>query len=274
MAEFGRRAGLRIQSREGWGFESPLSHLAHHKGHKVHKVFQFVLLLTLFTYACAGQKYSNFVTPTPLPKGHFLILGFQGGRDSWDDPKPGVARIAQKLRSLSLPNVHIEIVENKKRNLAMMLIQNAFDFDGNRHLNEDERKNVRLIIYGMSFGGAAVVKLARQLDYEYLPILLTIQIDSVGRNDSEIPSNVKRAANLFQRSGKIIRGEPEVRAKSPSHTQILGNFEYDYKNSSIDISNVSWIKKIFRVAHTKMDRDPAVWSLVEQLILKEISLQK
>ncbi len=200
-----------------------------------------------------------------------MILGFQGGRDSWDDPKPGVARLAQKLRSLNLPGVHVDTVENQKRNLAMKLIRNAFDFDGNRHLTEDGKKNVRLIVYGMSFGGAAVVKLARQLDEENLPILLTVQVDSIGRDDAEIPPNVKRAANLFQRSGKIIHGEPEIRAQDPSRTQILGNFEYDYRNSSIDISNVSWIKKIFRAAHTKMDHDPAVWSSVEQLILEEIS---
>jgi hypothetical protein len=230
--------------------------------------------MTLFICSCAGQQYSSFKTATPLPKGHFLILGFQGGRDSWDDPRPGVARMAEKLRSMNLPNVHVETVENKKRNLAMMLIRNAFDFDSNRYLSDDERKNVRLIIYGMSFGGAAVVKLARELDGENLPILLTIQIDSIGRNDAEIPANVKRAANLFQRSGKVIHGEPEIRAKNPSHTEILGNFEYDYKNSSIDISNVSWIKKIFRVAHSKMDRDPAVWSHVEQLILEEIARKK
>ncbi|MCI0446381.1 hypothetical protein L0152_24600 [bacterium] len=235
------------------------------------KFFQIFLLAALLACCCAGQKYNSFKTSTPLPKGHFLILGFQGGRDSWDDPKPGVARLAQKLRSLNLSYVHIETVENQKRDLAIMLIQNAFDFDGNRYLTEDERKNVRLIVYGMSFGGAAVVKLARQLDSENLPILLTVQIDSIGRNDAAIPSNVKRAANLFQRSGKVIHGEPDIRAEDPTHTQILGNFEYDYKNSSIDISNVSWIKKILRVAHTKMDRDPAVWSLVEQLIVEEIT---
>jgi hypothetical protein len=239
----------------------------------VHKVFQVVVALVLFTCACAGQKYSSFKTTTPLSKGHFLILGFQGGRDSWHDPKPGVARMAQKLRSLNLPGIHVETIENKKRNLAMMLIKNAFDFDGNRGLTEDERKNVRLIVYGMSFGGAAVVKLARQLDSENLPILLTVQVDSIGNDDAEIPANVKRAANLFQRSGKIIHGEPEIHAQNPNITKILGNFEYDYKKSSIDISNVSWIKKIFRVAHTKMDRDPTVWSLVEQLIVEEITAE-
>lgn len=182
--------------------------------------------------------------------------------------------MAQKLRSLNLPGVHVETVENKKRNLAMMLVQNAFDLDGNQHLTEGERKNVRLIVYGMSFGGAAIVKLARQLEGKNLPILLTIQIDSIGRNDAEIPSNVKRAANLFQGSGKIIHGESEIYAQNPARTQILGNFEYDYKNSSIDISNVSWIKKIFRIAHTKMDHDPAVWSRVEQLIVEEITLNR
>ena len=47
-----------------------------------------------------------------------------------------------------------------------------------------------LVMYGQSFGGAAVVKLARQLQAMSLPVLLTIQIDSVGRDDSVIPQNV------------------------------------------------------------------------------------
>jgi hypothetical protein len=235
----------------------------------VHKVT--FILIALLTCSCAAQKYSSFQTPTPLTPNDFLVLGFQGGRDSWDDPKPGVARLAHKLRALHLPQVHVEIVENRQRDLAMMLIRDAFDLDRDHQLSDEERTNVRLIVYGMSFGGAAVAKLSHQLKQENIPVLLSIQIDSVGRGDSKVPSNVKRAANLFQRSGKIIRGEPELYPENSSRTQIIGNFEYDYTNSSIDVSNVSWIKKIFRVAHTKMDRDPAVWSRVESLILEEIS---
>ena len=127
-----------------------------------------------------------------------------------------------------------------------------------------------MILYGQSFGGAAVVKLAKQLKKMDVPVLLTVQVDSVGWGDAVIPSNVRRAANLFQPNGLIIRGEPKIRAQDPQKTAILGNFRFDYRNKKIDLSEVSWFKKIFRTAHTKMDHDPEVWAKVEELILSVI----
>src|SRR5262249_7280182 len=77
-------------------------------------------------------------------------------------------------------------------------------------------------------GGAATVKLARQLKTMSVPVLLTVQIDSVGRGDKIIPSNVAPAANLFQRNGLFIRGEPQIIPEDPVKTTIVGNFEFDY----------------------------------------------
>jgi hypothetical protein len=161
-------------------------------------------------------------------------------------------------------------VENRKRHLALDLIRRAFDRNHDGQLDAQERAGVRLILYGQSFGGAAVVKLARELERIGAPVLLTVQVDSVGRGDGIIPANVARAANLFQKNGLFIRGEPKIRAQDPSRTTIIGNFEFDYRNKKIDLSEVSWMKKLFRAAHTKMDFDPAVWALVEELIIKEI----
>jgi hypothetical protein len=125
-------------------------------------------------------------------------------------------------------------------------------------------------VYGQSFGGAAVVKLARQLQKMGVPVFLTVQVDSVGRGDGIIPSNVLRAANLFQSNGRFIRGEREIRAEDPAKTTIIGNFKFDYAQKDIDISKVSWGKKAFRVAHTKMEYDPEVWDRVEALIVEAI----
>lgn len=214
-----------------------------------------------------GQRYHHFITKTPLPGKHLLILGFLGGRDSWEDPRPGVHRLALKLRSRNLAGVHIETVENKKRDLALQLIRNSFDQNRDGTLDTEEKAAVRLILYGQSFGGAAVVKLASELHPMNVPVLLTVQIDSVGREDAQIPPNVACAANLFQRDGVLIRGEPEIRPDHPSKTKIIGNFQYHYRDKRIDLSAVPWHKRIFRVAHAKMDLDPEVWSRVEELIL-------
>ena len=190
-----------------------------------------------------------------------------GGREPWDNDRRSVRQLALKLRSMNSPHIQVETVENKKRSLAIELIRNAFDRNRDGKLDDEERAAIRLILYGQSFGGAAVVKLARQLQGMGVPVFLTVQVDSVGRSDGVIPSNVVRAANLFQSDGWFIRGEPEIRAEDPTKTSIIGNFKFDYEHKKIDISRVSWGKKAFRVAHTRMEYDPDVWAKVEELIV-------
>jgi len=229
-----------------------------------------LLLLSLILPGCLwtrGQHLEHIAIKTPLLESEYLILGFMGGRDSWDDERQGVRKLALRLRAEHLPGIHVETIENKKRRLAIELIRKAFDYNRNRELDSREKQSARIILYGQSFGGAAVVKLAGELNKMGIPVLLTVQVDSIGRHDDVIPPNVARAANLFQRNGIFIRGEPEIHAEDRTKTAIVGNFEFDYRNQEIDISHVPWFKKIFRVAHTRMDRDPEVWSKVEELIL-------
>ena len=228
------------------------------------------LLLSSGCVFVRGQRYHNFTTETPLEEKRVLVLGFLGGREHWNNPRRNVRKLALKLRAQHPDAVQVETVENKKRHLALELIRRAFDRNQDGQLDARERAGVRLILYGHSFGGAAVVKLARELDRMGVPVLLIVQVDSVGRGDQTIPANVARAANPYQRNGLILRGEPEIRAEDPSRTVIVGNFEFDYRNKKIDLSEASRMKKIFRSAHTRMDFDPAVWALVEELIVKEI----
>jgi hypothetical protein len=236
-------------------------------------VLPAVLCFALFIWSepALAQRYEDLTTRTPLGDGQVLIIGFLGGREHWDNETQGVRKLALKLRAMKVSDINIETIENRKRSLAIDLIRNAFDRDRDGQLNQQERASARLILYGQSFGGAAVVKLARQLSLMGVPVLLTIQVDSVGRGDDLIPANVALAANLFQRNGVIIRGEPTIRPEDPARTKVLGNFEFDYSHRPFDLSAVPWYKKIFRIAHTKMDHDPAVWGFVEKLILQTMS---
>jgi len=85
-----------------------------------------------------------------------------------------------------------------------------------------------------------------------------------------IPSNVKRAANLFQLDGWLLVGEDEISAQDPNKTEIIVNLKFDYKDKEIDMSGVPWKRRLLSVPHSKMDADPEVWSTVEKLILFEI----
>ena len=217
-----------------------------------------------------GQHYEQFITRTPLPEGNTLVIGFLGGREHWNNERLNGRRLALKLRALNLPGVHVETAENMRRDVVLELVRNAFDRNRDGMLDAQERSHVRLIIYGQSFGGAAVVKLANQLHEMEVPVLLTVQVDSVGLNDGTIPSNVARAANLYQANGLVIRGQPEIHAADAMKTIILGNWRYDYSHKEIDLSLVPWYRKAFRTAHIKMDNDPEVWARVESLILQEL----
>ena len=204
-----------------------------------------------------GQPYASFSIPRPLPAGDCLVLGFLGGRARWDAENRWVRKTALALRK---QGVRAETVENSKKNLAMRLIREAYP----------EADDAKLILYGHSFGGAAVVDLARRLQKQSVPILLTVQIDSVGFGDGRIPANVERAANLYQRDGWFIRGERRIVAEDPARTEILGNWKYGYDDKEIDLGDVGWLKRLFQTAHLRMGNDPEVWSRVEALVREEL----
>ena len=231
-----------------------------------------LLIVFALTWACLGrgQRYSDFITPTPLPQDDYLILGIAGGREPWNNDKLWVRKLALELRAREIPHVQIETLENTKRPLALELIRNALDRNSDGRLSAGERESARIIVYGLSFGGAAVVKLSWQLHAMEIPILLTVQVDSVGLGDAVIPPNVRQAANFYQPNGWFIKGEPEIRAADPTRTKILGNFKYDYSKKDVDLSRVHWFKKLFRLAHAKMSHDPDVWAEVKKLILSAI----
>lgn len=100
------------------------------------------------------QRYQDFITTTPLAEGATLTIGFLGGRESWDNDKRGVRKLALKLRAMNRPGVHVETVENTRRPVALSLVRNAFDRDRSGRLDEWERASARVIVYGQSFGGA------------------------------------------------------------------------------------------------------------------------
>ncbi|MFQ5791412.1 MAG: hypothetical protein ACE5JI_13150 [Acidobacteriota bacterium] len=203
-----------------------------------------------------------------MPSGSCLVLGFLGGRDAWNDSSKSVRQLALRLRAPA-KGIHVETFENRRRPLAEAFLTQALDCNDDGAVDLREASRVSLVVYGQSFGGAAVAKFARRLATLGIPILLTVQIDSVGRGDADIPPNVRYAANLYQDNGWFIEGEHPIRAVDPERTQILGNWKFDYRRppgSSISLAGVPWWKLAFRVAHARMDRDPRVWARVGILI--------
>lgn len=215
---------------------------------------------------------SDWSAPVPLPRGSMLVVGFLGGWERWDDDRRGERRLALRLRESRTPGLDVETASNHDRRLVRRIVLDSLDRNRDRRIDAEEAAAVALVFYGQSFGGAAAVYLARDLQKHAVPVRLTVQVDSVGRRDHLIPANVARALNLYQRDPGPIRGEPAIRAADPARTTILGNIPFTYVFREVDMSDYPWIARRIAIPHWKMDNDPAVWAMVETAIRTEIRL--
>jgi hypothetical protein len=207
------------------------------------------------------------------PDFSVIVVGFVGGVVKHDDPIRSEVKLAEHLRAEYPRGVYVETFENRHLKKALQMILARLGADRSGLLSENEKRQARIILYGHSWGGSAMVELARKLDERGIPVLLTVQVDSVkrlGLDDSVIPSNVMRAVNFYQPNG-MIHGRSEIRAADPTKTQIFGNFRFDYKEHPLHCPEYPWYDRAFAKTHTEMDCDPAVWSQVDALIQQQIS---
>lgn len=203
--------------------------------------------------------------PEPGPVRSTIVIGFLGGFERWNDAHRGVRKLALDLRALGLPGVYVETIENRHQELATSLLK--LSIGGNRN------RRVRVILYGQSLGGAAVLRTARDLRKLNVPVELTVQVDSVGLRDACVPSNVRAAANMFQRDPLTFVGRSEIYAEDPSATRIIENTQYSYlfrPFGTLNESDASWARRALGGSHAKMEADPLVWNHVQTLILAAI----
>jgi hypothetical protein len=201
-------------------------------------------------------------------KAPVIVVGFVGGFVRHDNAVHSPVQLARRIRDEFPTGVHVEVFENRRREQAYEGVLKLLDADHDGMLSEEEKRDARVIIYGMSWGGSETVALARELAEQKIPVLLTIQVDSVakpGQNDGVIPANVAEAANFYQADG-LLRGQAEIRATDGASTRILGNFRFEYGAKTVKCENYPWYDWVFMKYHTEIECDPEVWKRVERLI--------
>jgi hypothetical protein len=206
----------------------------------------------------------------PIPQ--IIVIGFVGGFVRHDDPVHSGVQLAARLRQDYPSGVYINTFENHQGDQAYREVLHLLDTDHDGALSADEKRNARLVIYGHSWGASETVALANQLNRDGVPVLLTIQVDSVqktGEEDSVIPANVAQAVNFYQ-SGGLLHGRPAIRAADPARTQILGNFRQDYAAKPIRCDAYPWWDRILMKSHVEIECDPRVWKQVEALIRSKL----
>jgi hypothetical protein len=201
-----------------------------------------------------------------------MVIGFVGGFVKHDNSAHSTVQLVQHLRKQYSSGVYVEAFENHHRDKAYQEIRRRLDRNHDGSLSPDEKQKARIVIFGHSWGASETVTLARKLEQEGIPVLLTIQVDSVskiGQNDAVIPANVGQAANFYQPDG-IVHGQPAIRAADPARTEIVGNFRFDYKANPIQCEGYPWFDRVLVKAHTEIECDPKVWNQVESLIYSKL----
>ena len=201
-----------------------------------------------------------------------IVIGFLGGLVRHDNAVHSEVQLASRLEHDYSPRVQVRMFENRRGQQALLEIRRLLDANHDGALSPEEKLGARISIYGHSWGASETVTLARALGRDGIPVLLTVQVDSVtklGEDDESIPSNVAQAVNFYQQNG-LLHGRQRIRADDASRTQILGNFLFDYKTSSVSCEGYPWFARVFMKPHIEIESDPRVWRQVEFLIRSKL----
>jgi hypothetical protein len=201
-----------------------------------------------------------------------IIIGFVGGFVKRNDLKHPEVQFAALLRKSYPTSVHVEVFANHDGNEALRRVLQLLDSNGDGIVTGNEKEQANIIIYGHSWGALQTVTLARALGRQGVPVLLTIQVDSVrkpGQEDSIIPPNVTNAINFYQTSG-LIHGRSSIRAADPERTLIVGNFQMSYRNRRVNCDNYPWLARHFNKPHHEIENDPNVWNHIASVIDSEL----
>lgn len=226
------------------------------------------LALSMFLVSSSMASTPPAAEPTQPKVPPIIVIGFVGGFVKHDNALHSEVQLAVRLRQDYPSGVQVEVFENHRREVAHEQILRVLDLDKDGTLSAEEKQQARIIIYGHSWGASETVALARELEKDGIPVLLTIQVDSISKsneNDMMIPTNVSQAANFYQPHG-LFHGQPEIRPTDAARTQIIGNFRFDYKVLPVSCPLYPWFDRIFMKSHVEIECDPRVWNQIESLI--------
>ena len=220
----------------------------------------------------AEDAANHAVTPAVAP-GQLIVIGFMGGDISPGNLVHREALIAKDLQKHYPTTVYAEVFANHDGPAALHTITQLLDKNKNGCLTALEKSSARIVIYGHSWGASEGITLARRLNDLGIPVLLTIQVDSVQKyneeSDAHIPPNVHEAINFYQNEG-LLHGCEVIDAVDPKQTKILGNFQSSYKKTPVSVTDFPWFARTFMKEHIEIENDPVLWAKIEALIQTKI----
>src|SRR5215468_2844124 len=230
---------LQVEARVWDGMSSFSALAAFVRKHCQGLPLPFVLLLTAAAIPTHAQHMLATSTPSAAASASepvhnvpsAIVIGFMGGMVKRDAPFRSEVQLAAKLREEYSSAAYVDTYENAHWKDARKKILALLDTDHDGKLSAEEKQKARIILFGHSWGASATVTLARDLQDQGIPVLLTVQVDSVHKmglkDDDVIPSNVSEAINFYQPDG-MLHGRKSIRAEDPAKTKILGNESVSY----------------------------------------------
>jgi len=238
-----------------------------------------ITIVALAILAASMPALSRAVDATPVRSQPTaatsnIVIGFVGGFVRHDNPHHGPVQLAQQIRQTFPQGTYVGVFENRRRRRAYETVLRLLDSDHDGTLSLEEKTHAHIVLFGHSWGASAAVLLARDLQREGVPVLLTVQVDSVAKmwqNDAIIPGNVAAAVNFYQPHG-IVHGRRQIMAADPEKTAILGNFRTDYKKTPVECRQAAWFDRTFTPGHMQSECDPHVWSQIEDMVRQRLFL--
>jgi pimeloyl-ACP methyl ester carboxylesterase len=222
------------------------------------------------TIAPDGLPVTKADHPTPSRK--LIVIGFMGGNVSASNLVHREALLIQALQVGYPHNIHAAIFANRNGDVALRTILQLLDEDGDGSLSGAEKTGARIVIFGHSWGASETITLANRLNQLSIPVLLTVQVDSVqkqSQNDGRIPPNVQEAINFYQSEG-LLRGRSAIVAADPNKTTVLGNYESSYRRNPVSCAGYPWYARAFMKRHIQIENDPVLWARIEALIVAKV----
>jgi hypothetical protein len=218
----------------------------------------------------AGTSGAGNISPQ-MPQ-RLIVIGFMGGRVKGGNLIHKEALLAKELQEGYPLRVYAAVFANHDAQSALDAVLHLLDENRDGHLSAEEKSTARIVIYGHSWGASETVAFARRLNTLGIPVLLTVQVDSVRKpneDDEDIPPNVLEAINFYQTEG-LLHGRSVIEAMDPKRTTILGNFESSYKSSPVSCASYPWFARAFMKPHIEIENDPTVWGKIAALIRGEL----
>ena len=176
-----------------------------------------------------------------------IVIGFVGGFIRHDNLAHSEVQLAARLRQAYPWECEVETFESYHRGRARKRVREVLDTNHDGNLTADEKQNARIIIYGHSWGGSEAINLARDLEKDGIPVLLTVQVDSISirHNDRVIPANVAQAANFYQPHG-LLHGQAAIRAADPSPHADHRKFSVRLQSERLQLRTLSLVRPCLR----------------------------